>query len=263
MTQYFWPTWADIAATKFEKFENWADPGAGNHYIFNSIIECDVKNNLVAEDTIVVMWSGPVRHDYYAVNKWGHVHQKFNHDNNMLHCPDGYWADTFSYIYAVDQILKQRGISYAMTSWLDYNKFDSRFHERYKNLLNDICYIPISKQPNLVTVIQQHEEIITKLYDALSGPSWPSLENIKQNWYSTTPEIQKEIDDFWKHLHADRRVEMTFTETNLHPLPSEHLKIAKLIFPTLDFGVDIEKKVQILDDKLKNKKNFTQKKDWI
>ena len=251
MTQYNWPTWADIAGTKWKYFENWGEAGAGNHFIFNSMIECDIKNNFTSDDTVAIMWSSPARHDYFSGNRWGHAHQVFNTDNKIAPCPDGYCLTTFSYIYAIDQLLKNRGIPYIMASWVDYTAIDSKFHLMYKNLLSTIHYISISQKTHQVPNLSDIDQLMQTLYNGLSGPDWPSLEEIKKNQYSTTPAIQKEIEDFWKDLKKDKRVSITSTVTDKHPLPGEHLEIAKIIFPDLDLN-DIKEWVQLLDIKLKN-----------
>ena len=251
MTQYNWPTWADIIGTKWKYFENWGKEGAGNHFIFNSVIECDIKHNLTSNDTVVIMWTAPARYDQYIVNKWGHAHHIFNTDNNMAPCPDGYWLISFSYMYAINQLLKNRKIPHVMGSWVDFSKGDSKFHEMYKNLLTEIQYFPISMKSNIVPKITDIDTVMKFLYDALSGPDWPSLEDIKKNQYSTTPAIQVEIDNFWKDLKNDKRVAITSMVSDQHPLPSEHLNIAKAIFPTLNLDDSLQQ-VCMLDTKLKN-----------
>ena len=55
-TNYRWSTWADCLAPEFDSFENWGQAGAGNHYIFNSVMECDQRHNFGAGDTVVVCW---------------------------------------------------------------------------------------------------------------------------------------------------------------------------------------------------------------
>jgi hypothetical protein len=45
-TAYHYPTWADIAGTAFDTFENWGKPSSGNNYILNSLIECTLTNQL-------------------------------------------------------------------------------------------------------------------------------------------------------------------------------------------------------------------------
>jgi hypothetical protein len=252
MTQYNWPTWADILGIKWKYFENWGEPGAGNYFIFNSVIECDIKNNLTPNDTVIIMWTAPARHDCFSGNKWGHSHHIFNVDNNIAPCPDGYWLMSFSYIYAVDQILKNRKIPCKMTSWLNYNHFNSKFHHMYKNLLSNIQYVPVSTQVNKVPNFNDIDQMMKILYNNLSGPDWPTLEDIKQNQYSTTSAIQQEIEGFWTHLNNDKRVSIASTVIDKHPLPGSHLKIAKTIFPELDIDEDTKKWVQLLDNKLKN-----------
>ena len=252
MTQHDWPTWADIAGTKFKYFENWGEKGAGNHFIFNSIIQCDIKNNLTPDDTVAVMWSSPARHDYFSGNRWGHAHHVFNIENNIAPCPEGYWLITFSYIYAIDQILKNRKIPYIMTSWVDYNTLDSKFHRMYESLLSTICYIPISKKTNQVAILPDTDQLMQSLYDCLSGPDWPSLTEIKKNQYSTTPAIQKEIENFWRDLKNDKRMSIASIVPDKHPLPGEHLTIAKKLFPNLDLDTNTEKWILGLENKLKN-----------
>lgn len=250
VTQYHWPTWADIAGTKWNHFENWGEAGAGNYFIFNSIIECDAINNITPDDTVAIMWTAPARQDFYSVNRWGHTQSIFNTDNLIAHCPDGYWLSTFSYIYAIDQILKNRKIPYTMATWVDYSDSDSKFHQMFENLLSHIQYIPLSLKPILIPKINAIDTLIENLYNSLSGPDWPSLEDIKKNQYSTTPSIQQEIDFFWKALKKDKRIDSA-AELDGHPLPSEHLKIANKIFPELDLSTDEEKWNQ-LDYKITN-----------
>ena len=69
-TQYMWPTWADILSKNFNFYENWALAGAGNLYIFNSIIEAHKRHQFKNDDTIIIMWSGLTRIDYYKNNSW-------------------------------------------------------------------------------------------------------------------------------------------------------------------------------------------------
>jgi hypothetical protein len=253
ITQYDWPTWADIAGTKWKKFENWGEAGAGNSFIFNSIIECDLQHHFDAQDTVAIMWTAPARHDNFSVNRWSHNIQIFNTDNPLAHSIDGYWLTTFSYIYAIDQMLTNRKIPYIMMSWMDYSSLDSKFHDLFHNTLNKIRHIPIPVQAKQIMKIANVDGLAKNLYDALHGPDWPSLQNIQDNKYSTTPEIQKEIDNFWQLLKNDPRVKISYSShMDRHPLPTEHLKIAKQIFPNLQFDSDTETWVKNLDHELIN-----------
>jgi hypothetical protein len=68
-TNYRWSTWADCLAPEFTYFENWGQSGAGNHYIFNSIMEADQRHNFSTGDTVVVCWTNVMREDRYT-DRW-------------------------------------------------------------------------------------------------------------------------------------------------------------------------------------------------
>jgi hypothetical protein len=68
-TNYRWSTWADCIAPEFDYFENWGQSGAGNHYIFNSIMEADQRHHFGAGDTVVVCWTNVMREDRYT-DRW-------------------------------------------------------------------------------------------------------------------------------------------------------------------------------------------------
>jgi hypothetical protein len=56
-TNYRWSTWADCLAPEFDYFENWGQSGAGNHYIFNSMMEADQRHQFDEGDTVIVCWT--------------------------------------------------------------------------------------------------------------------------------------------------------------------------------------------------------------
>jgi hypothetical protein len=65
-TNYHWSTWADCLAPEFDSFENWGQSGAGNHYIFNSIMEADQRHYFGAGDTVLVCSTNVMREDRYT-----------------------------------------------------------------------------------------------------------------------------------------------------------------------------------------------------
>jgi hypothetical protein len=69
-TNYLWPTWADIIAHNIPNYENWGRGGAGNQFIFNSIIECNRRNKFNKDDLVIVMWTSCSREDRYVDNEW-------------------------------------------------------------------------------------------------------------------------------------------------------------------------------------------------
>jgi hypothetical protein len=68
-TNYRWSTWADALAPEFDYFENWGQSGAGNHFIFNSVMECDQRHCFGSHDTVVICWSDIMREDRYT-DRW-------------------------------------------------------------------------------------------------------------------------------------------------------------------------------------------------
>lgn len=253
VTQYHWPTWADIVGTQWKQFENWGEKGAGNQFIFNSIIECDAKNKFNKNDTLAIMWSNPVRQDYFCVNKWTHHTDTLSENNELSHCLDGYWLTTFSYIYAIDQLLKNRGVDYRMFSWIDFKTSDSKFDFMFEDLINKISFVELSLKSNQVYKMENIQAIAVSLYKALSGPDWPTLESIMNNNYSTTAEIENEIQLFWWQLNNDPRTKISGTkQLDSHPLPSEHFAICKKMFPDLEFSQQLQQWVRDLDAQIKN-----------
>lgn len=65
-TSFNWSTWADILGNGAVEFQNWGRTGAGNHYIFNSIYECNQRNRFVPGDTVIVCWTNIMREDRYT-----------------------------------------------------------------------------------------------------------------------------------------------------------------------------------------------------
>jgi len=79
-TNYRWSTWADCLAPEFDYFENWAQSGAGNEFIFNSVMEADQRQAFGADDTVIVCWTTPTREDRYIGSRWHTL-------GNMFTCP--------------------------------------------------------------------------------------------------------------------------------------------------------------------------------
>lgn len=70
-TQYWrWPTWADCLGHQHEHYENWGLCGAGNAYIFYSLIECNRRYGLGRNDIICIMWTNTSREDRYVNGRW-------------------------------------------------------------------------------------------------------------------------------------------------------------------------------------------------
>ena len=68
-TAFRWSTWADIVGAGFDEYHNWGLSGAGNFYMFASIMECHQRHSLTKDDTVIVCWTNVTRDDRY-VRRW-------------------------------------------------------------------------------------------------------------------------------------------------------------------------------------------------
>lgn len=125
-TNYRWSTWADCLAPEFDYFENWGQSGAGNPYIFNSVMEADQRHRFGEGDTVIVCWSSFLRDDRYIDRRWHTL-------GNMITCPiynpeylkthvddRGYVIRDFALIKGVKALLENRsGLTWRFLSMID------------------------------------------------------------------------------------------------------------------------------------------------
>ncbi len=234
-TQYIWPTWADILGKQFEYFENWGLAGAGNLYIFNSIVEADKRNQFTPNDTIVIMWSGLTRSDYYHTNSWLPNGADFEFKHNDL---TGYEIINYAYIHCINKFLSSRNLNYKMLSLTTLPK-DSKAYDLYKDSVDSVSVFPYkSKQKqiklNLENLKKTHfYQLLKSNYDRNKGSSWPNFDEYYNDPLIVTDDkIQKEIkkclSDFAKgfdHLKND----MILLDS--HPTPQDHLDALNKLFP--------------------------------
>lgn len=253
-TKYYYPTWADILGQQWEYYENWGKPGAGNHYIFNSIIECLNRNEFTENDTIMVLWTGISRTDYYQKGHWYSLINQFSNDKTIpINCPDGFELTNYSLMYSINEILKLRKIKYRPMRWTLYDD-SSAIGQLYKDTINQIEEYKFCQNKTFYkfSSSQNFKPTLLELYNNVAGPDWPPLGQIlDDNYTSTNPYILQELESFKKMIYQqDKQFFIVNSETDSHPLPLEHLKVAKKMCPdveiaqkTLDLVQDIQKKI--------------------
>lgn len=148
-TIYNWPTWADVIGQDFDFYENWAEQGAGNHFIFNSIIEADARYNFNSEDLIIVAWSKMEYEDIYSNRKWVHSSVSRIVENYGDFWVRKFWFDSRShlikslaYMKSIQIILESKNTNWANLFWSDYyydglDDFYSQLTEEKKKELED------------------------------------------------------------------------------------------------------------------------------
>lgn len=224
MTSYSWPTWADILGRECQNFENWGRVGAGNLYIFESIIECLTSRKITAQDTVIILWSTTSRMDYYQLGTWSAIHNRTILDNKdtLVNCPDGNEIISYSYFTAIDEILTAKKINFYMFSWVDYDS-RSKAGKLHQKTLSKIIKVPFKIKAK--KILKPAEGSIKEVYDRLSGADWPPFEKIfhyDRNKFASS--INTEIDEkFYKYLEDNKKLFYSDEVIDYHPLPSEHL----------------------------------------
>jgi hypothetical protein len=120
-TNHSYPTWADFLSSEFDQYENWGQGGYGNRAIFNRLVEIIYKRNITADDTIVVMWSTPVREDrWYKEGGWkalGNIYNQPFYSNEWVEKyfdPFMGMMETINYAFAAQQMLDNIGCKWTM-----------------------------------------------------------------------------------------------------------------------------------------------------
>jgi hypothetical protein len=257
MTKYYYPTWADILGEQWDHSENWGKPGQGNVYIFNSIIECLNRNTFGDNDVIMILWSSIGRLDYYQLGHWYSKINAFSKDKEIpINCPEGHELTNFSLICAIHELLKLKKIKFRSMSWCQFEA-DSP-GELYKDTIMEIEKFKFNPNhkffPSYVSSTSYLRTFDT-LYNTLKGRDWPSLEKIlDDSWEaeSLAPNIKQEIHEFKSMVYNENKEFIIInTDSDTHPTPTEHLRVAQLMCPdisidqtTIDFVENFEQSLR-------------------
>lgn len=229
MVSYYWPTWADILGKQFYKHENWGLSGAGNHYIFNSIVEANKRNQFNKDDTIIVMWSGISREDRYINGEWlatADIYSNSRYSTNYLKQfvdDRGFLIRDLAFISAAADLLELSGVNYQFLSAAPINIIthttpinEPDVIELYQDTVNKIKpsmyellwnFDRESRRNSGVTVNaagtkEQVNNLITDMiknsYEIMKGQDWPLYENYINQNYQVSEEIIKELMEFKK-----------------------------------------------------------------
>jgi len=221
-TSYNWPTWADILGREFGYYENWGRGASGNQFIFNSVIECLLRNPPEPNDVYIIMWSNFLREDKYINNQWicsGQVTASIDsygafYDKNYIKKyvdERGFMIRDYALIEATHRVLKSYNIKHIFLSMVDMDNAgmsersiirEGDIFELYKNMLSFV-------RPSVHKVIFNYD--------------WNSIP-------FTIPEdkvlkVHKDDDPIPRYdTHPTRRYDA-------HPTPAEHLMYIEKVIP--------------------------------
>jgi hypothetical protein len=216
-TNYRWSTWADCLAPEFDYFENWGQAGAGNHYIFNSVMEADQRHNFSDGDTVVVCWTNVLREDRYTTCWQTHGNAATNNYYNDSYCQKyiterGCLIRDLALIKGVIQFLKSiPGIKFKLLSMCPL-----LYPDQYKR-----------------TETEYHD--IKTLYSNV-------LKEISLSFYETV--LRKDWELKWETNRMD-----------LHPTPAEHLTYLDTVLPGWVTKTETRAKIQEESINLRNNTN--------
>lgn len=252
-TKYIWPTWAEILSKNkdYEFFENWAQGGAGNHFIFYRLIECIKRNKVTKNDTVAIMWSSIGREDRWIKGKWqlfgsiygGEITKKLGEEyiNNFTD-PTGFLITNATIIQATYQILKSIGCNFyffaftpmlevddSQSKWSKLLRIDNNFYENqilslYGESLEFINknYLSGNTSGKLdsydIDIILNDTSFYFK-YNKHKGADWPDvMDYLTENLTSVPKHIIKEISS------SELSIEKLKQYKDPHPKPLDHLK---------------------------------------
>jgi hypothetical protein len=249
-TNYRWPTWADILGREFDHYENWGQDGAGNQYMFNSVIECNQRNKFTKDDTIIICWTNVDREDRYT-DRWlsgGNVYYSHAYPTDWVKkfiTDRGCLIRDIAMIKSIDLILSSIGCNYKFLSMvpLDHRMFEyldpnKDVFKLYGDALDKICPSYFETIFNLdwtsrdsdfsKDVASVSKKNLKIRYEELAGPDWPTFDQACELFHAEKNNLNNVIFAEIKELFM-----YDFYQINrdYHPTPMEHLEYIEKIMP--------------------------------
>jgi len=130
-TNHLLITWPVFLSSSYDCVYNFGTSGAGNEYIFHSVLEADQQLNINENDTVIVQWSGLFRFDkivsydsrnYFWETRgdWSHYPvKKFENLQEFLNEP-AYIYRACNYILHMYKFLKLKKVKFLFTFLYSY-----------------------------------------------------------------------------------------------------------------------------------------------
>lgn len=216
-TQYYWPTWADIVSKEFKESYNYGCNGAGNFFIYQSLIEAILRHKINKDDLVMVMFSNVTREDRFTKNRgWitpGNLYFQNEYDEKFTKnymCDHGYLMRDLNLVTGCILALDSIGCDYKFMSMVPFN----------------------SKQSDGIKMSEI--DYLLKFYKTTLDTVEPSvLDTIfKGDWNTRQPRPVYNVS-WQKEKYVDN-----------HPTPSEYLEYLQTIISNIQFNEPTLKFVQ-------------------
>jgi|TARA_B110000495_G_scaffold194022_1_gene199897 hypothetical protein len=208
------PTWADILKLHFENTDteahNFGQGGAGNYYIFNTIVEKSLEFNFTKDDLILIQWSGVFREDRFKDGHWytpGNIltqptDRRYSKEvvRDWFFDEEGMTKRDYSYIHSIQKMLEADDLDYEMFSM---------------NGLEPVSqyYTTTSEAPVFSELTTLYHDTLIKLHPSMYEIIWGSV---------TAPPPKRQI--------KARISKENPGGYDQHPLPTEHLSYLEKVF---------------------------------
>lgn len=244
------PTWADIVARQYSHYENWGQAGAGNSFIFYSLMECNKRNKITCNDVVMIMWSSIGREDRYVNGEWltpGSIYNQTEYDENFVKKftdPTGYLLRDAAHLTGAKAILDNIGCKYYFFSIVPFNvpddnifkifSTDSKIEKLYNSEFDAV-------KPSVYETIFNYNwysregiretDKLQNEYNIKRGDDWPDWEQfISQDFTGISNTIIDEINN--ENEFSNRYLYRYDT----HPVPAEYLEYLDTVVPELDIS---------------------------
>jgi hypothetical protein len=223
-TEYVWPTWADMILYGNEG-HNVGIRGSGNESILYRLLETDRKYKLNQNDTIIILFTTPIRWDLIISNnsEWGEFGQvtssSLSKYENELYTIDGLIFKSMYSITLIKDFLDKKNVKYLFGSVNNLYENYGNYFENFK-LSNELNSLVKITQSNVNLHLQDFHSYL-----------------YRGNFWVTTKKWDKGADDY-------------------HPRPISHYKwIRDVLLKHMDIDLKITEndvlKIESNIDKIK------------
>lgn len=239
-TNYKWLTWADIIGHDIEVYENWAAQGAGNHFIFNSVIEADARHNFTKDDLVIIFWSTKEREDRYHNNAWlndTNVSQEKTYGKawakKFMLDFRGFLIRDLAYMKAIQTILINKDCDWANFSWYEF--FNS-----------EVLRKPFNESKNKEPLLTVWREKSQQVYQGNNiADIFDDSDVIK-----IYQDVFTNIDAVYKWFQVSQITNRSVPDNDNHPSPLEALKFLDWVWPNNTISDSTRKHVEYCESML-------------
>jgi hypothetical protein len=261
-TRGLYPTWADIVARQYDHYQNWAQAGAGNSFIFYSLTECHKRNRINKDDVVMIMWSNIGREDRYINGKWltpGSIYNQTEYDAafvNKFADPTGYLLRDAAHLSAAKHLLDNIGCSYTFFSIVPFDvpddnvfkifSMDRRITKLYQKEFDCVrasVYQTVFDYDWYSKSGPKRPDKLKQEYQTKKGQEWPAWEQFeKQDWTDVPKHIQNEINEE-NNFHRRHMIRY-----DTHPTPLEYLEYLQKVAPEITIDSETQQWVKRVTD---------------